>query len=270
MELPFRPFEAQNYRDFLDKRLPISGPSRGQRTRLAEALGVQGAFISQVLRGKLDLSLEQATKTAEFLELGEEESDYFLLLVHHARAGSEKLRAYYQEKLNSIIARRKEIQSRVKSTEQISESDQAKYFSSWIYGAIHAALTIPELQTRQALAKRLRLPMKVIDQYLDFLIGLGIAEQNSDKIQAGKTRIHINNANPNILKHHSNWRTRCLQALERQEEADQHYTCVMSISRKDAEKIKSMWLEFLSKIEPVITASPEEEIFGITWDLFRL
>lgn len=41
-------FEFNDYREFLKSALPVLGPERGSRNRLAEALNCQKGFISQV------------------------------------------------------------------------------------------------------------------------------------------------------------------------------------------------------------------------------
>ena len=263
-------FDYVDYREFVADRLTVTGSTRGYRSRLAETLGVQSAFISQVLNKKLHFGLEQAMTVARFLNLSDQETDYFLLLVHKGRAGSVDLEEYYTKKLRQIKKQREEIKGRIQTTTSISEADQTRYFSSWIYAAIHVLLTVPKYQNVQSLANRLQIPRESVEAYLNFLTKIVLAEKKQNKIVAGKNRIHIGSDNPNIIKHHANWRLQCLRSLDRNALDDQHYSSVMSLSLKDAAKIKSMWLDFLEKLEPIIRDSPEEETFVLTWDFFRL
>ena len=116
-------FDFRSYRDFLKARLPTTGPSRGLRSKVAEHLGVKGAFISQVLGGKQNLSLEQAIKLADFLSMAPEEEDYLVLLVNFERAGSQRLQEHLEKKVRRIQESRKEIKSRIKSEPRVSEQD---------------------------------------------------------------------------------------------------------------------------------------------------
>ncbi len=77
-----------------------SGLGRGSRAKLAAHLNCKPATISQVLSGALDFNLEQALLVSEFIDHTHEEAQYFLLLVQHSRAGSEKIRSYFDSKFN--------------------------------------------------------------------------------------------------------------------------------------------------------------------------
>ena len=56
---------------------------KGYRSRLAEATNCQNAFVSQVLNGEVNFSLEQALKIANFLHLQGDEYQYFLWMVEY-------------------------------------------------------------------------------------------------------------------------------------------------------------------------------------------
>jgi hypothetical protein len=99
---------------------------------------------------------------------------------------------------------------------------------------------------------------------------MGLIENKNGILSVGKSRIHIDAENPNILKHHENWRIAALKSLDRAHGEDQHFSSVMSVSAKDIVKIKELWLEFLGRLEPVVRDSPEEEVYVINWDLFRI
>lgn len=262
-------FDFGSYRDFLEKRLAKTGPSRGARSKLADFLGVKGAFISQVLGGSQNLSLEQAMLVSEFLQLHPEEEDYFILLVNFERAGSQKLRDHFEKKVRKIQAARREIKSRVKSNVSVTPEEQLAYFSSWINAALHALITIPAFREPRLMAKRLGVPLSVVERHLAFLERIGLAELKNGKYQAGKARIHIDRDNPHLARHHLNWRERTIVPLSVDLRDGQHYTCVLSASAADAEKIRQLWLKFLDGVEPIIAASPEEELYAIQWDFYK-
>jgi len=262
-------FEFDSYVAFLRSRLQKTGPSRGLRSKLAEHLGVKGSFVSQVLGGKLNLSLEQAIQVAEFLSLKEVETEFFLLLVNEARAGSKRLQDFYAGRIAKIRAYRAEMISRVKSDERVSDQDRLQYFSSWQYCALHVLLTIPGYQDPKAMAKRLGIPVKSVSEKLTFLEKIGIAEKNGDRWQVGKTRFHIDSNSPYIERHHLNWRERSFIPIGSDNKSGQHYTCVMSLSLKDAEKVRALWLKFLETLTPVIVQSPEEELYALHWDFYQ-
>ena len=93
-------FEASDYRGYLKEyllKLPKQGFGEGKR--MAKHLGVSSTFISQVLGGGKQLSLEQAQELSEYLGHSELEADYFFHLVQMDRAGTAKLKRLFQQKL---------------------------------------------------------------------------------------------------------------------------------------------------------------------------
>ena len=57
-------YEAKNYREYIANELDSERFGHGARAKLAEFLGTQNSFISQVLNGKQDFPLEQAIRVA--------------------------------------------------------------------------------------------------------------------------------------------------------------------------------------------------------------
>ena len=82
--------------------------------------------------------------------------------------------------------------------------------------------------------------------------------------------IHLDKNSPMIYKHHTNWRLEGIKALESQNNDNLHYSSILAIAREDAQKIKQMLLKALEDIEPVVAPSPEEELYSLCMDLFKL
>lgn len=77
---------------------------RGPRTQLASAAGCQAAYVSQVLKGESNFSLEQGDAISSFLGHKAEERSYFLDLIQLARAGTQDLRAFFLGRLQRLGA----------------------------------------------------------------------------------------------------------------------------------------------------------------------
>lgn len=263
-------FDFKDYREFLKERLPVGGPHRGARNRLAEALNCQKGFVSQVLSGRSHFSLEHGMQISRFLELDAGEEEYFLLLLHYARAGSKDLEKFYDRKLNEIHERRKEIKARIRARSDLSEAEQMTYYSSWHYVAVHMCLFLPETTNRNSIAEYLGLPAKTITQVLDFLINVGLAKEEQGEVTAGPARIHLEKGSPFISKHHTNWRMRAIESLDSPREEDLHYSLVMSVDSKAIEKIREILLKTIQDIEPTLKAAADEKIATLNIDLFDL
>lgn len=257
-----------DYKAYLRDRLETTGEARGSRSRLAQALHCQTAFVSQVLNGDAQFSAEHALSISEFLQHSPEERHFFILLVQKERAGSKALEQYYESQLAEIRGRRKLIQERIQVKQGLSSEDQMTYYSSWIHSAVHILSAIPRFQRASAMAEVLQLPPAAVKQSLEFLEGVGLVHREGEAYRIGAARIHLGRGSPMIGRHHANWRMRALHSLDRADPSDLHYSTVVAISRADRERIREEILRFLERIEPIVQASPEEGCFSLTLDWF--
>lgn len=232
------PFDFKDYRSYLKSALPTRGEGRGARSKLSEKLGVQKSFLSAVLRGSAELSLEQAIRISRHLEHSLEERKLFLLLVEKSRAGSEELRAHFSAEITEVLQQRQDIRERVRASEALNESDHVFYYSSWHASALHMCLRVPKLQTLDGLSRYLGVPVPVLERTLEFFLRSGLARQEGGRFQGGPARIHLSTDSPMLAKHHTNWRMQAIQSLDRQRPDDLHYSSVMSISKEAFEKIR--------------------------------
>ena len=262
-------FDYKHYRDYLNMKLAKHGPSRGMRSRLAEFSGTNPAFISQVLAGEINLSLEHIPPTNELLGHTEEESHFFTLLVLHARAGTPKLEIYFRKQIQEILEKRTVFLERVKIKDTVSTTDQALYYSQWYYVAIHTLSGVPQFQTREGISERLDLPLPLVSKAIETLIGMGLIEKKGGRFIMGKKRIHLEKNSPWVSVFHSHFRTRAIQTLVTPDPVDLHFTTAMSISKSLAEKMRKRMLDVLAEFEPEIADAKEEDLYALNVDLFR-
>ena len=263
-------YEYISYKTYMKKLLSTSGKDRGARSKLAKFLNCQTGYISQVLRGNTDFSLEHAVKINEFLEHDEEEKHFFMLLVHYERAGSADLKKYYKKQIDLILRERSEIKSRINEDSALSKEDHAEYYSQWYYAAVHVIVSINKYQTKAKIKERLKLDQSSLNKVLSFLQKKQLIFEEKGVYKIGARRIHLSKDSPMIPKHHTNWRIESLKALERGEVNNLHYSSVITLSKSDAEKIKEVLLSSIERIEPILTLSPEEDIYSMNLDFFKL
>jgi hypothetical protein len=195
---------------------------------------------------------------------------FFMLLVNQERAGHHRLKEYFADQIQEILQKREVISERIQVKQGLSEEARQTYYSTWYYAAIHILLSVPSMQTLPALVNHLRLPPKLVQEALDFLASVGLAQMKGERYKIGTSRIHLGKGSPLLAKHHMNWRLKTMQSLEGGSPEDLHYSSVISLSSKDAKKIKEMALSLLESAEPIINASPEEEVFAFTIDFFTV
>lgn len=262
-------FDFKHYKSYLESALGAGKKKTGRRAEAARAMKCQTAYLSQVMNGHANLSLEQAFSLNEFLRHNADEAEYFLLLVQKERAGTKELERYFQEKLNAISEKRLMIKNRVQAQEGLSPVEQTVYYSRWYYTCIDVMLSIPELQTKGALIERLGLPAKTVNEVLDFLVTHGLAIRDGERFKIGPQHLHLPHDSPHIQKHHTNWRLQALNSLDQPKPDDLHYSVVVTLSKADAVKVKERILEMIQDNMKIISDSKEETAFALTIDFFE-
>lgn len=264
-------FSYLSYKVYLQDWLK-SKPHQGYglRAKMAESLRCQQAYISQVLNSHAHFNLEQAEALSYYLEHTNEERHFFLLLVQRERAATQTLKKYFQDQMEQLTQKRLVLKERLEVKKTLNIKDQAVYYSAWYYAAVHVALSIPDLQTHEALAKRFGLPFSKISKIIQFLISVNLATQEKGRLKIGTSRIHLADDSPLIARQHANWRLKALESMDKTEERDLHYSSVITLSENDVLRIKSMLVKWITETKAVIRDSKEEEIHCFNIDFFRV
>jgi len=258
----------ESYKDYLKVALGELGS--GSRARLAKHLRCHSSFVSQVLGGPQNFSLEQAVQIPAFFSMLPLEKDGFVLLVERERSGSRELRKYYSEKLSVLKAEANRIESRMSKQKRLSAENEAIYYSDWQFAAIHVLCSIPEFQSLETIAKRLGMKPEEAQRKVEFLIQAGFLENDDGQISRQRSRIHLPADSPFSLPGQVSWRLRTIDAIRSRVDRDLHYSLVLAVSQKDIEDIGEKILGFVESLEPIIEKSPEEDIVFLGLDYFRL
>jgi len=259
-------FEYRDYKDYLRKHVLERG--RGEKSRVAEVLRCHLAYVSQVLGGSADFSLEQADALNEYLGHAEDEAEYFLLLVNYARAGTDSLRKFHEKRIRKTLHERSLLESRLKNKKTLPSESQATYYSAWYYSAIHLMISVPAFQTKEEITRHLRLPMSQVTEVLAFLVSTGLVGLTQGRYHAGQVSLYLQNDSPWIARHHASWRMQAIQATDRPDPKDLHYTSVISMSPDDAPAVRKILIEAIEKVRAIVRDSPEKAVYCYTLDLF--
>jgi uncharacterized protein (TIGR02147 family) len=264
-------FEFDDYKAYLkaleSERTQVQ---RGFRSRLAEALNCQNAYVSQVLNSHANFSLEQGLQVTQFLNLDEEPSRYFLLLLEYSRAGTEELKNYFLKDIQIQKKQNLNLAKKIQGSQSLSKEEQTAYYSSWLYSAIHILVTIPQFQTLGAIESALGIDSETTREVILFLVSTGLVEEKNGKILPGQTQIHLSKNSPHIRQHHANWRIMAVQSLSKNFRDDIHYSTVSSLSKKDAEALKNIFAEVIRDYTEKVKPSKEEVLYNFNLDFYSL
>jgi uncharacterized protein (TIGR02147 family) len=265
-------FHFDNYKELLSHKVNDKRNERGYMSKLAQFAGIHSSFLSQVLRGQVNLSSDQALAFCEFWDFDESETDYFLTLVQMERAGTAKLR---QKLRKDLVRMRHENQHmRLHSPkESIPDKDltldQSHFiWSDWYHVAVLEALHIPELRTAEALANHFCLPLSLVQQVLEKAACLNLATRTGDRWTA--ENVHIKDIGaPSRMFHVSTRQRANFKMSELDKTTQHHYTLVQAIAREDIHKIKLILDEALIHVNDT-RVSQKEEVVCLCLDFFRM
>ncbi|MES2768956.1 MAG: TIGR02147 family protein [Bdellovibrionota bacterium] len=261
----------KKYKKYLaDKVDHDSKLTKGLRLKLCDHIGCQPSYLSQVLNGNPQFTLEQAHLINSFFMHNKLEAKYFLLLVQMERAGTKNLKDFFSEQIEEILESRFDLKKRLKETDEIPDEARHRYYSTWYYSAIHIILAIPEFQDIDSIAKRFNLPPQIVKDAIQFLDETGLIKSEKGVYVLTNKTIHLERNSVFIHQHHINWRSQALQSAEKNLPTDMHYSNTCSIARKDFPKIKEIFLKAIEDARTVIRPSKDEELYAITLDVFNV
>ena len=262
-------FEFRNYKEFLKEVLKLKG--RGSQGRMAQAIGVQSGFLSQVLGGDAHLSLEQGESLNRVLGHGSLESRFFLLLISLARAGSMELKKRFEDEVQNLLRHRLDLKTRFDIKKVLDTEAQSIYYSAWYYAAIHVAVSIPKLRKEEAIAEHFSLSLQRVREVLQWLASVGLVVKKSDGYRQGVTRLFLGNDSPWIHRHHANWRSQSMMSMDNHHENENtHFSAVVSLSHEDFVKIQEMLVKSVDAARSKIRESPEELVACLNLDFFKV
>jgi uncharacterized protein (TIGR02147 family) len=264
-------FEYRDYKAYLHEiERSQTRIQRGFRSRLAEALSCQNAYVSQVLNTEAQFGLEHGLKIAEFLELPEREKKYFLLLIEHARAGTSGLKAYFGRELEALRIENLNLKEKVPEALVLSKEHQAVYYSHWMYSAIHVLTTLKSHRSVKAIVDSLNLPEESVRSAILFLLKAKLLIEKKGELYPGPVQLHLGKDSPWIRQHHTNWRLSAINSLAQIEKNDIHYSTVSSLSYKDVEALKARFAAEIASYVRTVQDSAEETLYGFNLDFYSL
>lgn len=264
-------FSYLDYRKLIHdllKSLPKAG--RGGRKNWAMALHCQNAFVTHVLKGEKDLSAEQALKTAKHFNFKTSETEYFLDLVAHNRAATRELREFFLNRLHVKREQFESLKNRLDEKTSLSLEDQARYYSHWLYAAVHMAITIPDLQNVESLANYFNVSTEEILAIVEFFASRGLAKMEMGRIEPGVTHVYVGADSPFVQHHHMIWRSKSMQDNSTVSTEDLQYSLCFTASKKDWQMIRENLVRAIEDSLTVIRPSEAEKLGMLCVDLRTL
>ena len=245
--------------------LPKKG--RGEFLRLAKKLGVHSSMISHVFKGDAQLTIEQGLKVASHYNLNSLETDYFLCMLQHERAGNTQTQEYFRIQLEKQKERFQDLSKRLETKKVLDEKDRSTFYSHWYYLGIQILTSIKGFHNPSSIAQHLRLPTETVMEVLEFLVQTGLCVRDGEDYKVGITRTYVERDSPLVSRHHTNWRLRVLQQFPNIQKDELVFTCPTTISKHDFVIIREKIARLIEDFDRIITPSKDEEFacFNVDW-----
>ena len=262
-------YDFDDYKAYVSEWMKAA--PHGTGSRLAEFASIHKTTLSQIFRGSKHLTLEQGAKVAEFIKFNPSETDFFLLLIELGRSGSHTLTEILKRQLGERRKARKLLGNRVTPTQELTEEQRAIYYSNWLYSAVKNLSAIREFGNVREIAKHFKVELHHIQKIVKTLVDAGICVEKNGRIEPGVQSTHLAADSPLVNRHHANWRMKAIERhpfLNSTEELA--YTAPMTLSGKDAARIRRILVELVEKTDKIVTPSESERLFCMNLDWFEI
>ena len=246
------------------------GGERAPKLRLSEAAQCTPSWITRVLLEEARLTPDQAHGIAVFCGLNDGETEYFLTLLDWERAGTPALRRRLADRLERLRRDGKHVGASVSRTaEKLSDEQLARYYSSWIYPAIHVAAMI-RAQTIPEIGRRLKLDARTVTRACAVLEEIGLVDSHGGKVAATQKNVHVPAGSALANLGHVQWRLRAVEHLQTLNTTGLHYSAFHFLSAADARKVETLLKNAILGARAVIDPSDGEEMIAFNLDFFAV
>ena len=263
-------YRCKTYHDYLEIILHQRQSLGLKKADLAKVMGCQAAYLSQALRGRVDLTEEHLQRLASHLELSDFDTEYLLLLLRLAKAGTEKLKFHLEKLRQNMLNAAEELAPRLGANDKQKSFEALSYYtSSWIPSAIHVATSCEGFQSVKTIAERFGLEIGAVQTHLQALAKHGLVglEDNKWKYQGGS--IHIGKDSSFDHQMQIAKRLLAIQKMPFRKDKDLHYSVTFGTDQATVLRLRSLLLDAIESLHKQVEPSPSEDVYSVNVDLFR-
>ena len=128
---------------------------------------------------------------------------------------------------------------------------------------------IEKFKDVESISEKIGMSRKTVQEIIRFLLEVGLCTQDGGKLNVGAQRTHVNAESPFVVQHHQNWRVQGFNKMVQRRKEDLFFTFPMSLSNKDADKIRKLLPQFVESIHKIVGPSESETIRCLNFDFFE-
>ncbi len=265
-------YQFHDYRKSIEDLIENYKTLGGRLTyrRLADIMGVQKSYLSQVLRGNAELNQDQLFRLYEFFELSEDERRYLELQLEFSRSGLKTRKDFLKNEITKLQNKHLDTTKYLK-TKTIEENPElSEYYLEPLHQLIHICLSLKDYQNNpQKLTTTLGIPSEKLTEILLSLQKMGIIIQEEQQIRVLVNNQHLSK-NSRLFP---SWSTQVrLMAMQRSQlvskEKTYNFTVFFSADETTRQKLQELFLQYIKEVQILVTKAPPENVYQMSFDLF--
>jgi len=269
-------FEFEDYREIIRARVKeLSATQKHTSLKmLAEKIPIQYTYFSKALNDpKTHLNEDHLFTVSRLLELLPEEADYVFLLRSFATSQDPLRRKHLRAKIDRIQKANK-LSADIQTFQSARLNLEMAYLFDPLCPIVHASLHIPEFRTQpRRLCALLGIPltrMKEILRKLSDLEFIKLAEDRETVNEVLMGQIHYSIDHPLMRANQAILRQLSASHVHSLSDEDKHsFMVTFSANRATFLGIKTLYQEFIKKVELLAAKAPSQSTFQLNFDLFK-
>lgn len=257
-------------RDLVDSRKQLD--KKWTYQRVAEVMGIQKSYLSQVLADRADLNADQLYLLIQELEIPSEDSEYLQLLLDYARSSVKKRKDDLKEKIDSIQRKKLVSESflKVQSIAGDTTSTSDYYLDSYNQ-LIHICLSHKDFKADPLLmSTRLGLKKERLSEILLELQKIGIIETSGKEIKVLKKNLHLSKDSKLFKSWGVQMRQMALhRSLQLAPGESYNFSVIFSCTEKVKTKLQEKFFKFISEAQEDVGHSDPQHVYQMNFDLLR-
>ena len=262
-------FQFTTFHSYFLRVIKTLGEKSVSQKILAQKIGVHPVVITQVLKGQRSLAQENILTLAEYLQLSPDQSDYLFLLYQKEKAGTQKLKDYFQNKIELTQSKQSEIKNRV-DHKLLPREVQLRFYSSWKYSAVRMTACLDGVQNADEISHRLHLTKDEVTDIIFFLEATSLIVRKKGKWEFGTVVTHVGKEDELSVRHRQNWIERAHISVENYYHENVHYSGIIAFDEIQKKWLEEKLLEVIAEMTKKAIAAPSEKAFCLNLNLFRV
>jgi uncharacterized protein (TIGR02147 family) len=261
-----------NYRKFLIHHLELKQQKNPAYTigAFGRLLGIEASRMSEILKGKVGISVKRAIDIAKILKFSENDKNMFILLVQteHERNPAKKAEA-----IKKLAQFREDSENTNNITEQMEDS-----INQWQHYALLEliGLNVEDLDNK-LMAKKLGISLEIVDTALSELQSLKLIEAiNGSKITYKvlhqNRKVHTGFSSESLVRLNAQVLEKAIFELTNKVALDREFSFVMlRFNKKQIEQLKERTKQFRAEIIKEFDGVPgHDAVYCVSLQYFEL